>query len=429
MPSATTTHPSSSTSTSTSTSSSSSSAPALPTKPRTLKQQQVTNTNRPYATPAYPSTINRYGPGTLGSYAAAPYNRFGGAGTMYGAGYGGLYGGMGVGGYGYGGYQAAGGGLGPPGSINDPNSLTNSFNQSTQATFQIIESVVQAFGGFAQMLESTYLATHSSFFAMVQVAEQFGNLRNTLGSILGIFALLRWIRSFLAKLTGKPIGPSTSTSKDLITPSNFLLFQKQQQGRPTNNNIPSSSRRPPSPSKKPLLVFLLAVFGLPLIMGKLIRALASRHPPQTPLNFQQQQLQQQAQTQQQQQQQLLLDPSKLTFCRVMHDYTPALTDSEELAVKKGDLVAVVSKNDPLGQPSDWWRCRTRDARFGWLPSTYLSVVMKGDDGRIGSGGGNVAAAAVAAKEGEVGGGTTTTATTTAGGGGKGGGGKGGGGKR
>lgn len=67
----------------------------------------------------------------------------------------------------------------------------------------------------------------------------------------------------------------------------------------------------------------------------------------------------------------------------MHDYTPAVADSEELSVKKGDLVAVLSKNDPLGQPSDWWRCRTRDARFGWLPSTYLQVVVRGDDGGMG----------------------------------------------
>jgi peroxin-13 len=39
------------------------------------------------------------------------------------------------------------------------------------ATFQIIESLVGAFGGFAQMLESTFMATHSSFFAMVSVGK------------------------------------------------------------------------------------------------------------------------------------------------------------------------------------------------------------------------------------------------------------------
>lgn len=70
-------------------------------------------------------------------------------------GYGGMYGGMGGMGGMYGGM---------PGDPNDPNSLTNSFSQSTQATFQMIESIVGAFGGFAQMLESTYMATHSSFF-------------------------------------------------------------------------------------------------------------------------------------------------------------------------------------------------------------------------------------------------------------------------
>lgn len=80
---------------------------------------------------------------------------------MYGGygGMGGMYGGMGGMGGMYGGMQNG-----------DPNSLTNSFNQSTQATFQMIESIVGAFGGFAQMLESTYMATHSSFFGKLNDA-------------------------------------------------------------------------------------------------------------------------------------------------------------------------------------------------------------------------------------------------------------------
>jgi peroxin-13 len=64
---------------------------------------------------------------------------------MYGGMYGGMPGGM-------------------PGDPNNPDSLTNRFNMSTQATFQMLEGIVGAFGGFAQMLESTYMATHSSFF-------------------------------------------------------------------------------------------------------------------------------------------------------------------------------------------------------------------------------------------------------------------------
>ena len=68
-----------------------------------------------------------------------------------------------------------GGGMGGmQGDPNDPNSLTNGFTQSTQATFQIIESIVGAFGGFAQMLESTYMATHSSFFGKVHMTDNTG---------------------------------------------------------------------------------------------------------------------------------------------------------------------------------------------------------------------------------------------------------------
>ena len=87
---------------------------------------------------------------------------------MYGAGgYGGMYGG-GMGGMGgYGGMYGAGmGGMQP--NPNDPASLTQSFSQSTAATFQLIESIIGAFSGMVQMLESTYMATQSSFFGWYQ---------------------------------------------------------------------------------------------------------------------------------------------------------------------------------------------------------------------------------------------------------------------
>lgn len=144
---------------------SSSHAPPLPAKPSTLTS--VVNRTASNYSP-YPAA-SRYNPspyGGIGGYSS-PYSRFGGMGSsMYGGmggmggmgGYGSMYGGMG------GMYGGMGGFNGQPGMGEDPNSLTNAFSQSTQATFQIIESIVGAFGGFAQMLESTYMATHSSFF-------------------------------------------------------------------------------------------------------------------------------------------------------------------------------------------------------------------------------------------------------------------------
>jgi peroxin-13 len=353
--------------------------PPLPDRPESLASvvnrtasnySTYNSTARPFASP--------YGYGGGFSSYSSPYNRFGtgGFGSMYGSGYGG-YGGMYGGGMPGGGMPGMYGGMQP--GMPDPNnpSLTQTFSQSTQATFQLIESIVGAFGGFAQMLESTYMATHSSFFgtsqppcaysanpsAMVSVAEQFGNLRHTLGSVLGIYTLIRWLRSLLARLTGQPL---PARSKDL-TPAKFAAF---------SGRLPDGSPAPPRPSRKPLVVFALAVFGLPYLMGKLIKALAARQEEQA------------------KQQAMLegnmaggdapLDPNSLTFCRVLYDYAPeaaaanpaAAVPGVDLSVNRGDLVAVLSRADPLGGPSQWWRCRTRDGRVGYLPAPYLEVMQR-----------------------------------------------------
>lgn len=256
--------------------------------------------------------------------------------------------------YGGGMYGGMPGGM--PGDPNNPDSLTHRFNQSTQATFQMLEGIVGAFGGFAQMLESTYMATHSSFFAMVSVAEQFGNLRDTLGSVLGIFTLMRWIRTLIAKLTGRP-PPADATA---LTPAAFARFE----GRSVP--MPDGTPAAPKPSKKPLLFFLLAAFGLPYLMSKAIRTLAASHEEEE----RKRQLEAQP-----------LDPSKLEFCRVLYDFSPstqgnAVVQGVDLDVKKGDLVAVLSKSDPLGNPSEWWRCRARDGRMGYLPANFLEIARK-----------------------------------------------------
>lgn len=299
------------------------------------------------------SPYSTYGSAYSSPYSS-PYSRFGGMGGMGGmGGYGGgMYGGYG-GMYGGGGgmYGGGMGGMNP----NDPNSLTNRFSNGTAATFQMLEGIVTAFGGFAQMLESTYMATHSSFFAMVSVAEQFGNLRDTLGSILGIFALMRWIRTLIAKITGRP-PPADALA---LTPAAFARFEGRNVGL-------DGTSGPAKASRKPLFFFLAAAFGLPYLMSKMIRSLAASHEEE------ERRLQQQALELQQP-----VDPSKLEFCRLLYDYLPQGANAGmELEARKGDLVAVLTKNDPAGQPSEWWQCRARDGRQGYLPSTYLEVLKR-----------------------------------------------------
>lgn len=192
---------------------------------------------------------------------------------------------------------------------------------------------------------------------MVAVAEQFGNLRDTLGSVLGIFTLMRWIRTLLAKLTGRP-PPADAMA---LTPAAFARFE----GRSAMPAVlPDGRPAPPKPSRKPLFFFLLAAFGLPYVMSKVIRSLAH--------NAEEEERKRMAAAQQP------LDPSQLEFCRVLYSFTPAETAVQgvDMDVKKGDLVAVLSKTDPLGNPSEWWRCRGRDGRSGYLPSNFLEVARR-----------------------------------------------------
>ncbi|KAJ9130422.1 Peroxisomal membrane protein PAS20 [Pleurostoma richardsiae] len=340
----------------------SSTTPAIPARPASLTtavNQNASAYSRLGATPyggGYGSAYSS--PYTTGYSPYGGYGGYGAGGGMYGryGGYGGMYGGM------------YGGGMpGMPGDPNNPESLTQRFNQSTAATFQMLEGIVGAFGGFAQMLESTYMATHSSFFAMVSVAEQFGNLRDTLGSVLGIFTLMRWIRTLIAKLTGRP-PPADATA---LTPAAFARFE----GRQAPVTLPDGTAAPARPSRKPLFFFVLAAFGLPYLMSKMIKSLAA-----TAATHEEEERRRQAQMMQMQQAGPL-DPSKLEFCRVLYDFPPvgqgdASLQGVDLEVKKGDLVAVLSKSDPIGNPSEWWQCRARDGRMGYLPATFLEVARR-----------------------------------------------------
>ena len=194
---------------------------------------------------------------------------------------------------------------------------------------------------------------------MVSVAEQFGNLRQTLGSVLGIFTLMRWFRAAIAKLTGRP---PPASSKEL-TPAKFAAF---------TGRMPDGSPAAPAPSKKPFIFFMAAVFGLPYLMGKLIKALTRSQ--------EEEEKRRQEASPQLYDANGTLDPNKLEFCRVMYDFTPETNNNVvqgvDLAVKKGDLVAILSKTDPLGNASEWWRCRSRDGRMGYLPSPYLEPIQR-----------------------------------------------------
>ena len=323
---------------------------------------------------------------------SAPYNRFGGANTFspYASS---LYGGMGslggYSGYGYGMngmngmYPGAYGGMGmygggqPGGMPFDPTnpSVTQALESTTATTFALLHSVVQTFAGLAQMLESTFMATHSSFFALAGVIDQFAQLRNALGSVLGLFGLIRWLRDVLA---GRGRGGNSAEMR-----SEFRQFLN---GRPVQGPAarPSQQSPPPNASKKPLVFFFIAFLGIPYAMHKLVKLLAD-HAARQQQEQQQQQQQLQLHPQQQQGQQALppLDPSQLAFVRAVYRFQAST--SSELSLQENEIVAVMGKLDPntgmevdprIEVETEWWKGRTRDGREGWFPRKFVEVLER-----------------------------------------------------
>lgn len=187
-------------------------------------------------------------------------------------------------------YGGAMGGM--PGNPNDPNSLTNSFNQSTQATFQIIESIVGAFGGFAQMLESTYMATHSSFFGTAlrlcprSQARCLLSLSDGLGS-RAIRQPSQHPRFRPRHLHSPPLAPNhprqadrtpTPSRRKLPHPLRFRILhvRQQQQRRRRPDHPPRRHPRPTSPLQKTIYNVPPRRFRPPLPHGQ-------AHPISSPL--------------------------------------------------------------------------------------------------------------------------------------------------
>ncbi|KAJ6590427.1 Peroxin 13, N-terminal region-domain-containing protein [Mycena vulgaris] len=361
--------------------------PPVPERPASFNAPSTSSALSPYGAAGYgASPYSRLGGALGGGYGG--YGGLGGLGS-YGGSYGGYGGGMGgygggMGGYGmspyssmgmgmspYGGMGGMGmGGMGMPGApMLDANglpvpSLTQTLESTTQHTFALLHSIVQTFSGVAQMLESTFMATHSSFFAMVGVADQIGHLRNALGSVLGLFGLVRWMRELLGGAGG---GAGMQGE-----------FREFVNGRPVLGPQPQGGAPRPRASRKPLVLFLLAVFGIPYAMSKLVHILNERAragAPPLPLAGPGGATGP-------------IDPAALTFARALFPFTPSTP--VELALKAEEIVAVMAKLDPrTGTEVDaravieggeegvqWWKGRTREGREGWFPRKFVEVLER-----------------------------------------------------
>ncbi|RCH99264.1 Peroxisomal membrane protein PAS20, partial [Rhizopus azygosporus] len=68
-------------------------------------------------------------------------------------------------------------------------------------------------------------------------------------------------------------------------------------------------------------------------------------------------------------------PKMSQFARATYDF--AAESPMELSLKKGDIVAIITKLDPVtNAASQWWKGRLRDGTMGMFPANYVEIIQK-----------------------------------------------------
>ncbi|KAI9013830.1 Peroxin 13, N-terminal region-domain-containing protein [Phycomyces nitens] len=301
----------------------------------------------------YSSGYGSYGSSYGGMNSYSSYNRLGSYGSNYSP--------YGQFGYGGGGMYGAGGPGGPggPGDF----SLTQRMESGTRATFDVIEQVVGAFGGFAQMLDSTYMATYSSFMAMVGVAEQFGHLRQYLGRLFSIYTLLRWLKRMFYKLTGRTPPPELEEPATQGEGEQLQITESEAEG----DLVEKPVEQKPTHRRRAAIIFMAVVFGLPYMVFKLMQRASHQREMERQMLMQARGFGTQGP--------YFNQPQEVTHA--LHDFvaeTPM-----ELNLRRGDTVYILSKVDPAtGAPSQWWQGQLEDGSVGIFPGNYVAIPSRID---------------------------------------------------
>lgn len=215
--------------------------------------------------------------------------------------------------------------------------MVSDANQQIDATFQSIQSIVQAFSSISMMLESTYMAVHSSFRAVMDVADHFIRLKDSLSGLLSITAIFNTINWFFRRILYmfNVVGEEQIWSESLSTATEAI--------RRGHQSIINHGR---SQSSWPMLMFLGVAFGAPYMIYKL------QKPAQT--------------------------SSKWLSKEDCHYVGEALYDfntnrESEIPLKAGQKVIIAPKEQ---QPrvTDWLLATTDGKRAGLIPMNYVKIV-------------------------------------------------------
>ncbi|WBW74258.1 peroxin 13 [Schizosaccharomyces osmophilus] len=207
------------------------------------------------------------------------------------------------------------------------------------SALRTIEGIVSSVGSIAQVMESSLMAAHMSYNTFVSVMDNFKKLRLSIGSLFSIVSLINRLKVFIYNILG-------IKSNNPLTMNNY-------------NSIRTEEYKPSSKKSKLLSGLLFAsLFVFPYAIIKISRKIYEKEK-------------------------IIAKEKKsksiqeLEFCKAEFDFATR-EPTVELALRKGDIIAVLSKYDSNGATTGWWYGRKRNGEKGWFPSNYCALIpMKG----------------------------------------------------
>jgi len=217
----------------------------------TKSQEDMNQRSSPPPIPSRQRNTESRGP-SYGSYYGSNYG-------MYGSGYGGYGSGYGMG---YSPYSMYNRPYGYGASSITPSTFARQAEESCQPAFNSVQSVVQAFASVATMLDSTFFAVHSSFRAVLGVADQLSTLKSHIANTLGALAIFRFIRYVFRKLM----------SLLRLGNSDFSFDESEAWSDATRDVAEVEGKK--ATKSWPVVLFFAVVLGTPWLIWKLLQTLS-----------------------------------------------------------------------------------------------------------------------------------------------------------
>ena len=163
---------------------------------------------------------------------------------------------------GYGGYNRCG----SYGSQSMSSPFVRRAEESSQAAFQSVESVVHAFGSISMMLESTHFAMLNTFRAVLGAADHFSRLKSHIISAIGAIAIIKTLKTLCKKVL-------------------YMLGLLRNSGvenevwTEVNSSVAAIASGEASDRKKtkswPIVMFFAVVLGVPWVIWKMLKSFIS----------------------------------------------------------------------------------------------------------------------------------------------------------